>query len=315
MQPGVYYEGRDGARLLPVLARHVLVQVDAGFNIRNCVQLLIIREGTLLFKQGDTKRRICLGEIVLVSPRTNLVCEAGSEATVTKLLIDTDYLIESIYQQHLDRLPDRHAARDLASKLYPDSVLVLRLGRKTVEHLAPNLEELVTLTKSNLSLAGYFRALTLLFTVFEAMSTHSGKSRAKESLLSPIPAGPKSNFPVRQGFRPVRQEAARVAELMREDISKPWRIDDFARQVCLSPSQLTRVFRQSFGVTPMACLSILRVHEMARLIRETDLLISVIAREVGWNYRSGNATQIFRRHMGVTPMQYRRNIHHAPKNG
>ena len=50
----------------------------------------------------------------------------------------------------------------------------------------------------------------------------------------------------------------------------------------------------------------LRVQEMARLIRETDLLIGTITERVGWCHHCGQASRIFRRYMGVTPIEYRR---------
>lgn len=48
---------------------------------------------------------------------------------------------------------------------------------------------------------------------------------------------------------------------------------------------------------------------MARLIRETDLLITVVTERVGWCYQSGCATRVFRGYMGVTPIHYR---HYGP---
>jgi AraC-like DNA-binding protein len=46
---------------------------------------------------------------------------------------------------------------------------------------------------------------------------------------------------------------------MHSDIAKRWRIQDLAAHACLSPSQFARVFRDSFRVTPLGHLTILRV--------------------------------------------------------
>lgn len=51
------------------------------------------------------------------------------------------------------------------------------------------------------------------------------------------------------------------------------------------------------------------MREMARSIRETDLLITVVTERVGWCYPSGCATRAFRRYMGVTPIHY---CHYGP---
>jgi len=78
----------------------------------------------------------------------------------------------------------------------------------------------------------------------------------------------------------------------------------------LSPEQFGRVFATTYGVRPLIYLSILRAQQMARLIRETTLPISVLYRQVGWHSR-GHASAMFRRYMGVTPIEYRK---HGPRN-
>ena len=73
----------------------------------------------------------------------------------------------------------------------------------------------------------------------------------------------------------------------------------------LSPKQLSRVFTETYGKTPLAYLTMLRVEEMAHLLRETDLTIDAAARKVGWASRS-RANEAFRECVGMTPSQYRR---------
>ncbi|MFT3799139.1 helix-turn-helix transcriptional regulator [Microbacterium sp.] len=102
-------------------------------------------------------------------------------------------------------------------------------------------------------------------------------------------------------FRPTRREAAAIATLLHGNIARRWRVGDLASHVCLSTGQSNRVFVAAFGVTPIVYLAILRVQEMARLIRETDLLITEITERVGWGRHSGYATDVFRRCTGITP--------------
>lgn len=82
-------------------------------------------------------------------------------------------------------------------------------------------------------------------------------------------------------FRPARHEATQAVALMRGNMAKRWRVKA-AAHACLSVSQFQRVFRATFGVSPVAYLSILRVLEMARLIRETNESIAIISEHVGW---------------------------------
>lgn len=73
--------------------------------------------------------------------------------------------------------------------------------------------------------------------------------------------------------------------------------------VHLSTKQLTRVFSSAFGKTPRAYLTMLRVEEMARILRETNTSVAEAGRKVGWNSRS-RATEAFRECTGRTPQNY-----------
>lgn len=246
---------------------------------------------------------------MLVAPNVPLGYAAEGTTTVSTVAVDTDYLIEHLFWQHLDLIPDRDAARELAAKLYPDPVQVLRLGEREIERLGPILDELVAMTATGQIAARYFHVHGLLFTLLEAITPHVHHAAVEIPPLTSRQRAARVASPRWRTFRPIRREAARAAALMRGDIAKRWRLEDLAAHVCLSRSQLSRVFVDSFGVSPLVYLSILRVQEMARLIRETDLLIAAVTERVGWCYHSGCATRAFRRYMGVTPIHYR---HYEP---
>ena len=91
---------------------------------------------------------------------------------------------------------------------------------------------------------------------------------------------------------------------MRQDILKSWTLGTLAEAVILSPSQISRIFVAAYGKTPTAYLTMLRAERLACLLRESDLPIGVLAREVGWHSRS-HAARMFRQCVGVTPSRYR----------
>lgn len=68
---------------------------------------------------------------------------------------------------------------------------------------------------------------------------------------------------------------------------------------------MSRVFTKAYGQTPIAYLATVRVETMTRLLRETDLPVGEAMRQVGWNSR-GHASAMFRKIVGLTPSQYRR---------
>lgn len=299
------------SRFQPLTARTRTVRRPVDPAAYDCVRLMVVRDGSLIFDGDHPLRPATVGTAVRVAPNVTIGYEPEGNVTETTLLIDTDYLIEHLFWQYLDLIPDRDAARDLAANLYPDPVQVLRIGEREVERLGPILDELSAATQTNLGAAAYFHTHALLLTVLEAITPHVRHAPVVVPPLTSRQRAARVAVPRWQTFRPVRREAARVATLMRSDITQPWRLDDLASHARLSKSQLTRIFKESFGVTPLVYLSMLRVQEMARLIRETDLLITVITERVGWCYHSGCATRAFRRYMGVTPIHYR---HYGPSN-
>ncbi|MEL4506413.1 helix-turn-helix transcriptional regulator, partial [Luteococcus sp. H138] len=105
----------------------------------------------------------------------------------------------------------------------------------------------------------------------------------------------------KSALRSVVQEAA--AE-MQGDLAHRWSLAEIAGSLYLSPSQVGRVFNDQIGMPPIALLARLRVREMARLLRESDMTIAEIGVRVGWRNR-GHAAEQFAKTMGVTPTAYR----------
>ena len=79
-----------------------------------------------------------------------------------------------------------------------------------------------------------------------------------------------------------------------------------AKLAALSESQLIRTFRQNYNTTPIGYQLELRISEAQRLLSDTSMPISEIAYRLGFcdsNYFS----HFFRRKIGMTPTQYRKN--------
>ena len=72
----------------------------------------------------------------------------------------------------------------------------------------------------------------------------------------------------------------------------------------LSRRRLTELFRQTYGTTPGACLTALRLSEACRLLRQTDLSVAHVAGEAGFESLSA-FYRAFRRELGCSPGTYR----------
>ncbi len=80
-----------------------------------------------------------------------------------------------------------------------------------------------------------------------------------------------------------------------------------ARKVALSPFYLTRIFKAQYGVPPYRYLIRLRINYATELLRDSMLTVTQICHHVGFNSLSHFITT-FRRHVGMSPTQYRRMI-------
>ena len=78
-----------------------------------------------------------------------------------------------------------------------------------------------------------------------------------------------------------------------------------AQQVALSPFYMTRIFKAQYGVPPYRYLIRLRINCASELLRDSVLSVTQICHRVGFNSLSHFITT-FRRHVGMSPTQYRR---------
>jgi AraC-like DNA-binding protein len=95
-----------------------------------------------------------------------------------------------------------------------------------------------------------------------------------------------------------------VIGALENDFSKDWKLDELLSIAHMSRSNVMRVFRKATGQTPIEYLVRLRIQRAMELLRNTDLTITEIALEVGFN-DSNYFTRQFRRALGESPRSFR----------
>lgn len=93
-------------------------------------------------------------------------------------------------------------------------------------------------------------------------------------------------------------------ELIHESYTQRWTLNDIAAAVGVQPATLARAFRRRFGCTVGECIRQLRVDHAAWALVETTAPLTDVALSAGF-YDQSHLTNVFRRHMGVTPAAYR----------
>jgi AraC-like DNA-binding protein len=109
---------------------------------------------------------------------------------------------------------------------------------------------------------------------------------------------------------PSPQVRARVQEVrayLEANLTRDVDMVSVAREVSLSPFYLSRVFKAEYGLPPYRYLIRLRIEYATRLLRESVLSVTQICHRAGFNSLSHFITT-FRRHVGVSPTQYRRMV-------
>jgi AraC family transcriptional regulator len=97
----------------------------------------------------------------------------------------------------------------------------------------------------------------------------------------------------------------RIADAIESLPDVPPSLADLAALCGISPRHLMRAFRQSTGQTVTAYAEAARLRHATRLLSETDLPLSDIARQLGFAAPSG-FSHAFRRAVGEPPSAFRR---------
>ncbi|WP_328821952.1 helix-turn-helix transcriptional regulator [Paramicrobacterium chengjingii] len=218
------------------------------------------------------------------------------------MYLDTDYVLDQVFRQYIDVLRDRVGVSDFADRLYTEPAQILHVGEDRAGLLMARLDELVSLTVEGVDRKRFHRMQALWFSIMDQIAplirvTPRRESPSQRSRIRPT-------LPRDRRFVPLRDEAPTMREALVSNLPRNWTLTDVASLVHLSPKQCARVFADAFGKTPLAYLTMLRVQEMAALLRDTDLPVVNAGQWVGWQSRS-QASESFKGSTGMTPGKYR----------
>ncbi|MBT2483111.1 helix-turn-helix transcriptional regulator [Microbacterium sp. ISL-108] len=286
----------------PVLAHTQTLHAPVGPVAYDCVKVIVVRSGSAILFSEFGQKPVNVGDAVFLG--ANVLCGSEPEGhiTVTTIYLDTDYVIDQVFWQHAGLFQDRLEAQGFAETVYSDPAQILRLGEDRAGMLMPWLDELVERSLEGGFARNFYRMQAAWFSIAHVIAPFIQVSPVRISALQHAHIRP--TLPRHRQFAPLRAEARRAAELLHQAPAEHWTLDGLATQVHLSPSQLSRVFADAYGKTPLAYLTMLRAERLAQSLRETDVPIETAMRQVGWRSR-GHAAQQFRKYVGLTPARYR----------
>ncbi|MCM8901449.1 PocR ligand-binding domain-containing protein [Caldicoprobacter algeriensis] len=94
---------------------------------------------------------------------------------------------------------------------------------------------------------------------------------------------------------------------IRENYNKDITLEDVARNVYISPYYLSHLFKEELNITFLEYLTMVRMEEAKKLLKDTSLSIVAIASQVGYEDAS-YFSKVFKKYVGISPGQYRKNF-------
>lgn len=299
-------QSASGGRYEPIVARTSTSHVSTAPSARDCVTVIVVRRGAATACGDLDPVRVAPGDVVLLGGSTRCGLDPDGSVTTTTLHLDSDYIVDQLFWQNAAVVSDRLFAWQFAESTYTEPAQILRLGPERAGLIAPWLDELVMLSCAQELPTRFWRMQALLFAVLDVIIpfVRTSADDAGTDVAGRAPAARHRQF------LPLRAEATFVRDLLHDAPSEPWTLAILAERVHLSEKQLTRVFVEAYGRTPLEYLTATRVERMAHLLRRDELSVAVAGQAVGWASRS-RAAEAFRRCTGVTPQQYRSRVRDA----
>jgi two-component system response regulator YesN len=92
-----------------------------------------------------------------------------------------------------------------------------------------------------------------------------------------------------------------------ENFSRAIKIEDVAARLFISPSHLSRLFRQELNCTVNDYITRVRVEQAVELMKKPELSVAQVSQSVGFQSQSHFA-KVFSRYIGVAPLIYRNSL-------
>ncbi|MFI8687822.1 helix-turn-helix domain-containing protein [Rossellomorea sp. NPDC077527] len=96
-------------------------------------------------------------------------------------------------------------------------------------------------------------------------------------------------------------------EYIRAYYDRSLTLEEISKIACLSPNHLIRAYSQLYGKTPHRHISEFRIEKAKGLLKDTELSMTVIAFEIGFENPS-SFTKIFKQYNGISPTLYRKKV-------
>lgn len=97
----------------------------------------------------------------------------------------------------------------------------------------------------------------------------------------------------------------RAIEYLENNWDQEYNLNEAAKAAFLSTPHFSRVFKSEVGITPYNYYRKLKVEHLMEKLRDTNMTVKEAFNACGLRY-SGHSISLFKNHVGVTPLKYRK---------
>lgn len=274
-------------------------------------KIILIDSGTLTVSDGETQIVLIAPALIAVTNKEKLTYQGDSKLKTTTVFFKPTVIREDF---DVDRLLSGIFEETYGQTLYQDYVLlrsfaaiknplnrVIRLGPVSYRQIMKMIQQMDY--ELRVQHDGYWRCRSRSY--FVELLSHCVYHCAEPSYLD--------SSKVTQAF----SEDSNIVEVIRylnDHIEDEISLGDITREFGMNRKQLNAMFVQETSVTCMNYLIDMRIQLAKVILSETELPIGEISARVGYvdmNY----FTRLFKKRVGVTPSQFRKNPELAIEEG
>lgn len=131
------------------------------------------------------------------------------------------------------------------------------------------------------------------------------KLKVQELLLFLSALDPEKERKLDQYLSPQVETVKVIHKRLTEHLNQRFTIEDLAKEYLINTSSLKAIFKTVYGAPIGTYMKSYRIHQSAKLLRETDKSIGEIAEQVGYESQS-KFTVVFKSFFSLSPTAYRR---------
>jgi AraC-like DNA-binding protein len=250
---------------------------------RDFSELVIVLNGTALHYVDNDSYQIKKGDVFVISNNTSHGYENTSDFRICNIMYRPELLSS---ETDIRRLSGYHALFVIEPYLSTEHCFQSRLTLQLSDFDETNNIISAMIQEYNHKADGWKTMLTSYFMrlVVFLSRAYSFKSLAEKYDIINI---------------------AKSVSYIESHFIDPISIEELAKQTNLSVRHFTRIFRDTYETTPGRYIFTLRMHHACSLLKSSNLTISEIAFQSGFN-DSNYFTRRFRTFNGVTPKQFRK---------